>query len=448
MSNHRVLIFDNESAHRASIRDYLEGKGYRVQEAATGTDCLRSCRADLPHAVLMDCFFPGTEGLHLLHQVRKINASIPIIVITAHASVELAVRAIKEGADQLIIKPAQPSAIHKLLENVSAGDSQKSTAPVGFANHLSLDSYPFIGNSDGMKHLQESAHRIVGMDYPILITGETGVGKGVLARWLHRNGKRSKQPLVNLNCAGLHRELLESDLFGHEKGSFTGAVVAKPGIMEVAHQGTIFLDEIGDMDLAIQPKLLKALDEKKFRRVGGIVDRSVDVHLISATHRDLAFLLGQEKFRDDLYFRISTIPLRVPPLRERIADIALLAERFRQRLQNELGLGDLHFGSGAMEAMQAYSWPGNIRELRSVIERAALLCKDGEIRVPDLNLHSTARSSAAFAPHDADLTVEEIVRRHIALVLHREEGNVDRASLKLGVSRSSLYSKIKQYGLR
>ena len=285
---------------------------------------------------------------------------------------------------------------------------------------------------------------------PILIQGETGTGKGVLAEWLTKQGPRSNEAFVDLNCAGLNRELLESDLFGHEKGAFTGAITQKTGLLDVAHRGTLFLDEIGDMDISIQARLLKALDEKRFRRVGGVRDRAVDVHLIAATHQDMGALVEDGKFRRDLYYRVNTIPLVIPPLRTRISDIPVLAEWILDRLREDMNRGPLQFGSDVMAALKNYSWPGNIRELRNVLERAALLCKHGVICTEDLHFQLT-RTSARPVPiadqTSADMTLEELERQHISFVLRKEEGKVDRAAAKLGIPRSSLYVKIKQYGL-
>jgi transcriptional regulator with GAF, ATPase, and Fis domain len=284
-------------------------------------------------------------------------------------------------------------------------------------------------------------HRVIGSDYPILIQGETGTGKGVLAGWLTKQGPRANEAFVDLNCAGLNRELLESDLFGHEKHSFTGALTQKTGLMEVAHRGTLFLDEIGDMDMAIQPKLLKVLDESRFRRVGGVRDISVDIQLIAATHQDMSALVANGRFRSDLYFRVSTIPLFIPPLRERITDIPILAGWFLERLRLDLNRGRLEFGSGVIQALQAYHWPGNIREL---------LSSDGVISTADLQFQ-LPRPSAGPAPVESDetseLTLEEVERKHIYYILHRENGKVDKAAARLGIPRSSLYVKIKQYGI-
>lgn len=445
MSAYKLLVVDGDKIFRRTIREYLSKRGYIVREAASGTECIRHCQSEVPEAILMDCSLPDTQGLHLLRRLREINLSAPVIMMTAHPTVELAVRAAKDGAEQLIGKPDIAS-MDPFLEDVLAAVRSKYAEPV--ESNVSAVKNPFLGTSDSIRRLEACCHRVLGTDCPILISGETGSGKGVLAFWLHTNGQRSTKRFVDLNCAGLNRDLLESDLFGHEKGSFTGATTGKPGIMEVANGGTLFLDEIGDMDLTIQPKLLKALDEKKFRRVGGVLDHSVDVNLISATHRDVDFLVTQDKFRPDLYFRINTIPLIVPALRERVDDIPLLANRFLRDLEHRTGSPERQFAPAAMKALREYHWPGNLRELRSVIERAALFCDD-EIRVSDLKFRRTTRVAPTEFPSDGDyMTMDDVERQYISFVLERERGEVDKVALKLGISRSSLYAKIKQYGLR
>jgi transcriptional regulator with PAS, ATPase and Fis domain len=254
--------------------------------------------------------------------------------------------------------------------------------------------------------------------------------------------------MLDLNCAGLSRDLLDSELFGHEKGSFTGAIAQKAGLLEVANRGTMFLDEIGDMDMTIQPKLLKVLEEKRFRRVGGVQDRTVDVRLMAASNRNLRSLIAQEKFRSDLFFRINTIPLFIPPLRERIEDIPLMADFFVQQLKNDLGRSQLALSEDAAVALRSYGWPGNIRELRNVLERAALLSESGTISPADLALQVAHVAPGAHESTDnADLTLQEVERQHIIKILTLENGAVDKAAVRLDVPRSTLYLKLKQYGI-
>jgi len=267
----------------------------------------------------------------------------------------------------------------------------------------------------------------------------------VLARWLHQNGSRSSQPFVDLNCGGLSRDLLETELFGHERGAFTGAVQSKSGLLEIAHKGTVFLDEIGDVDLQVQPKLLKVLEEKQFRRLGDVRDRKVDIRLIAATHHDMGKLVQQRRFRDDLYFRISTIPLITPPLRERVEDTPLLVGYLLERLSQDIGTGTIEISPEAMRALQSYSWPGNIRELRNVLERAVLL--SGSRLLTERDLHFDSQMESEPAENNSGKTLDEVERQYIELVLTQEGGRVEVAAKKLGIPRSSLYYKLKQYGL-
>ncbi len=448
MSELQILIVDDDEPLRGAIRTYLETKGYLVREAGNGQACLWALEANLPDVVVMDYELPDTNATQLLRQVHSIDPSLPVIVITGHGTIDLAVRIIKDGAEQFLPKPVEMSVLCKLLEGVLENRRQKRKQLAGQVNRQRYKRDPFLGASAAIRSLENAVGRLLNCNRTILIEGETGTGKGVLASWMHENGPRANEPFVDMNCAGLNRELLESELFGHEKGAFTGAVTAKLGMMEVAHRGTMFLDEIGDMDPCIQPKLLKVLEEKQIRRVGDVRNRVIDVQLIAATHRNLAALVAEGKFRSDLYFRINTIQLKIPPLRERVEDIPVLADWFLEHLKTDLYRDSLNLADGVMQSLQSYSWPGNIRELRNVLERAALLSDDGVIRVSDLSFQLIASPSTQPAVEfGSDLTLEELERRHIALVFQRENGKVDKAADKLGIPRSTLYSKIKQYNI-
>ncbi len=277
----------------------------------------------------------------------------------------------------------------------------------------------------------------------MLIRGETGTGKGVLARWMHEQSPRRDEPYLELNCAALQRELLESELFGHEKGAFTGAVQAKKGLLEVAHQGTLLLDEIGDIDLAIQPKLLKVLEDMRFRRVGGVRDQLVDVHLVAATHQDLMTKVENGEFRADLYYRIASIPLYVPALRERPEDIVPIADELLQRLAIELGRGDTPgLSTSALKRLRSYAWPGNVRELRIVLERALLLGSGDVIEVSDLHFDHLPGGRSVSA---ASSRLEDIEREHVISVLRAHHGKVREAAKELDIPRSTLYQKLKKY---
>jgi DNA-binding NtrC family response regulator len=277
----------------------------------------------------------------------------------------------------------------------------------------------------------------------VLIQGATGAGKGVLARWLHQNGPRSERPFVDLNCAGLSKELVETELFGHEKGAFTGAVQNKMGLLEIGHKGTIFLDEIGDLDLQVQPKLLKVLEEKTFRRLGDVRERLVDVRLIAATNRNLRETVRQKTFRDDLYFRISAISLYVPSLHERVEDIPILARQLLDRLAADLGLRHAEISDEAMRYLQSYSWPGNVRELRNILERALLLGDQQLLTAKDL--HFEVQADNDQVDDGTITTLQEVERKYIARALRMLGGTVPEVAKRLGIPRSSLYNKIKQY---
>jgi transcriptional regulator with PAS, ATPase and Fis domain len=307
---------------------------------------------------------------------------------------------------------------------------------------------PFVGESRAIRSLAGVAERVAKRGSSVLLLGETGTGKGVLAAWLHRHSRRAAEPFVDLNCAGLSAEFLASELFGHERGSFTGALTSKPGLLEIADQGTVLLDEIGDLDGSLQPKLLKVIEEKRFRRLGGVQDRRIDVCLIAATHRNLPQMVREERFRADLYFRISTFPLVLPALRDRREDIPLLVASLLATLAVEKRGHPLALTPAAERALQRYPWPGNIRELRNVLERAVLHCPGDVIDAADLAFDAALGPSAAAETLEtgAQMTLEDLARRHIRQVLAASGGDVARAAQILGIPKSSLYQKIKRYG--
>jgi len=307
---------------------------------------------------------------------------------------------------------------------------------------------PFLGVSAAIRRLGELAHKVAACNDPVLVLGETGSGKGVLASWLHANSPRRKHPFLDLNCAGLDREFLDTELFGHEKGAFTSAVAAKPGLLETAHQGTVFLDEIGDVDLQVQPKLLKVLETGRFRRLGEVRDRYADVRLISATHRNLSQAVQAGRFRSDLFYRINIIIVEVPPLRSRPEDIPYLALRLLDSLAPPRDGVAMRLDDSATQALQEYSWPGNIRELRNVLQRALLVTESRVITARELHFFPVSfQPQPAPAPPSADLTLRELEKAHIANVLALEAGSVQKAARRLGIPRSSLYNKLNRLGI-
>ncbi len=446
MARNKVLVVDDEMGVRFGIRDFLEQHGYEIEEAETCQDAQHLFRSSRPDIVIADYMLPDGTALDLLPRLREIDGGIPLLVLTAHGSIDLAVRAIKEGADQFLTKPLELPTLLVILQRLlqKQRNYHKQLASKSRQVRQAID--PFIGTSAAIRVLADQARKILSTESPVLILGETGSGKGVLARWLHDNSPRGDEAFVDLNCAGLTRELLETELFGHEKGAFTSATASKQGLFEVAHRGTIFLDEVGDVDLQIQPKLLKVLEEKRFRRVGDVRDRQVDVRLIAATHQDIGQLVRERRFRDDLYFRISTIPLSFPALRDRIEDIPTLAQYLLNKVSADLGRGEMRLDQGCIQALQAYSWPGNIRELRNVIERAVLLSDQKSITLNDLHFDGHTQIGAPF--FDSRLTLQELERQHIERVLLEERGRVEKAAKRLGIPRSSLYQKIKKHQIQ
>jgi len=442
----RILIVDDQEGVRFGLKSFLADRGYQADEAATMSDALERLLAQPYAAAVVDYRLPDGTALDLLAGLREAQQRVPVVILTAYGSIDLAVHAIQEGAEHFLTKPVDLPALAVVVERAIENQRNRQKQAAGRAAGSRRPLEPFVGQSAAIRELASLAAKVVDSDSPLLILGETGCGKGVLAGWLHRQGPRAEEPFVDLNCAGLGRELVESELFGHVKGAFTGAAANKVGLLEVAHRGTVFLDEIGDLDPAVQPKLLKVLEDKRFRRVGDVRDRTVELRLVSATHRDLAALVRERAFRSDLYFRIAAIPLRIPALRERPEDLPALVEVVLDQLRAELGRGQVWLTPGAMAALGAYPWPGNLRELRNVLERAVLLA-EGD-RVDHEDLHFGAGQAVGAEPFGSHLTLEEVERLHIERVLAEERGRVARAAERLGVPRSSLYERLRRLGIR
>ena len=450
MSRARILIVDDEESIRFAVRDFLEAQDLEVAEASTCAEAEAAFRDQPADAAVLDYGLPDGTALTLLPRLRAVDPALPVIILTGQGTVDLAVRALQDGADHFLLKPVDlPALLVVVLRLIEQRRDQRKRV-VGDQRDARTVVNPFRGTSAVLRRLEEQAHRVAGTDSPVLLLGETGAGKGVLARWLHRHGPRADEAFVDLNCAGLSRELLESELFGHTKGAFTGAVAVKTGLFELAHRGTVFLDEIGDVDPLVQPKLLTVVEERRFRRLGDVRDRAVDLRLIAATSHDLPRLVSEQKFRSDLYFRISTLVLRVPALRERREDIPGLAQEMLDQLAARRGRLRAGLTPAALEVLQDYSWPGNARELRNVLERAVLLAASDELGPADLHfdaLTAAAAPGTAATDDGAGLTLAEVERRHIERILKQCGGRVADAAQRLDVPRSSLYQKLKALGI-
>ena len=439
-----LLVDDDDDLRRAYVSQFTSN-GFLVDEAEDVAGAEKCFRSTPPDVAILDFRLPDGTALELVRHFKELEPTVPIIVLTGFGSMELGISLIKQGVEQCLSKPVEAAAmlmiVNKVLEN--SRNQQKQRANMVRRRRVVLN--PFLGESATIQRMKEAATKVANSQSPVLIHGETGTGKGVLATWLHENGPRSEESFVDLNCAGLTREFLESELFGHEKGAFTGAVTAKPGLLEVAHRGTIFLDEIGDIDPAVQPKLLKVLEEKKFRRMGDVRDRFVDVRLIAATHQDLRRLIESNAFRGDLYFRISTVPLSIPPLRERGGDIPHIARTILARICSDMARPPVELSESSVERLRSYYWPGNIRELRNVLERA-LLFTDGTVLEPS-DFSFEPQSQTRGSSYKPDWTLEELERFHISSAFAAEQQNVEKAARRLGIAKSTLYQKLKALNL-
>lgn len=324
----RIIVGEDDSAIRSALVEFLESLDYEVVGASTCASIRAAFRESSPDAAVLDYSLPDGTALDLLPQLKQSHPSVPVILLTGNGTIQLAVRAIKEGAEQFFTKPVEMSAIAVVLERLLKNQRTQQKQLAGKEREKRENVNPFLGTSKAIREIAEQAERLSLSHYPVLIAGETGTGKGVLAKWLHDQSPRAEEPFVDLNCAGLGRDLLETELFGHEAGAFTGASQRKLGLLEMAQRGTVFLDEIGDMDIQVQPKLLKILEEKRFRRLGDVQERRLDIRLIAASHENLADMVRKKRFRSDLYFRVSTVSILVPALRERLEDLPILARHF------------------------------------------------------------------------------------------------------------------------
>jgi DNA-binding NtrC family response regulator len=457
----QILIVEDKDSLRTMLRHALERQGHAVIEARDQPEAVKTLQQSQPALVLSDLRLPNGDGFGVLRASKEIDADVPVIVMTAYGSIEDAVTAMKEGALDFLAKPVDPD--HLLLLVSRALEQRRLvTENLLMKEELAVrrGAPQLVGDDASLRKVFASLQRAASTDTTVLIEGESGTGKELFARSLHALSSRTDAPFVAINCAAIPETLLETELFGHEKGAFTGAVSRKPGKFEMAHRGTLFLDEIGDLPLALQAKILRALEERRFERVGGTALVTVDVRLVAATNRGLRAAVAARRFREDLYFRLSVFPITVPPLRERGNDIPLLARYFVDRFCRDLKKKSLTLGPAALEALQAYRWPGNVRELQNCIERAVILADGDSILPRHLNLAFVSASPAEEPPNPwsqvdltgtlADVTkraVSEVEKLKIREVMREAENNRGRAAELLQISYKNLLIKLKEHGI-
>jgi DNA-binding NtrC family response regulator len=457
----QILIVEDKDSLRTMLRHALERQGHAVIEARDQPEALKVLQTSQPSLVLSDLRLPNGDGFGVLRASKEIDTDVPVIVMTAHGSIEDAVTAMKEGALDFLAKPVDPDHL-LLLVNRALEQRRLVNENLLMKEELAVrrGAPQLVGDDPSLRKVFAALQRAAATDTTVLIEGESGTGKELFARSLHALSPRAEAPFVAINCAAIPETLLETELFGHEKGAFTGAVARKPGKFEMAHRGTLFLDEIGDLPLTLQAKILRALEERRFERVGGTALVSVDVRLVAATNRGLRAAVAARRFREDLFFRLSVFPITVPPLRERGADIPLLARYFVDRFCRDLKKKPLALSEGAVEALQTYRWPGNVRELQNCIERAVILAEGDTVLPRHLNLSFVADVPAEEPPSPwsqfdlsgslADVTrraTAEVERLKIRDALKETDSNKGRAAELLQISYKSLISKLKEHGI-
>jgi two-component system, NtrC family, response regulator AtoC len=440
----RILVVDDEVGVRSFIADALEVDGHSVVQAADGVEALARLGEQSFHLIVSDLKMPRMDGLGLLRAVRRDQPEVEVVVLTAHGTVDSAVEAMKEGAFDFLQKPVESPAALRLLVNRAVERHRLSAAKEAAG---SAGEPPLSHGAPAMQPVERALRKVAATDATVLLLGESGSGKEVAARALHRWSGRAAGPFVAINCAALSENLLESELFGHEKGAFTGAHARQRGRIELAEGGTFFLDEVGELASGLQAKLLRVLQEKRFERVGGRQTVEANVRWVAATNRDLPAMIRAGAFREDLYHRLAVFPVRMPPLRERREDIGPLADTLLARIAASLGRTRLRLGDDARAALLAASWPGNVRELANVLERSAILADGEEIGADDLSLLVEAPPPEAPAVAGSAGTMEDIERKAIERALAATGGNRRRAATMLGIGLRTLYEKLKRYGL-
>lgn len=456
MNNSTILVVDDQNSHRDLSRAALSGAGFAVETASSGAEALERLHAAGIGLVLTDQIMPGMSGLELLREIRRQLTRLPVVIVTAHGTVETAVDAMKAGASDFIPKPFTPEELLLVVRRVL--EHQDLVEEVRTLRERVGDPYRFdriVSKSPRMTEIFEMVRNLADLDTTVLITGETGTGKELVAHAIHQHSNRRDQRFVRINCGALTETLLESELFGHERGAFSGAVQARRGKFEYASGGTLLLDEIGDISLAMQLKLLRVLQEKEIQRVGGNETIAVDVRILATTNKNLEEAVAEGTFRSDLYYRLNVVRIQLPPLRQRREDVPLLAEHFLRTFCEKSGRRLCGFGGGVMISLMEYDWPGNVRELANAIERAAVMATDDQIAFVDLpsrraprpvNAHDDAGMNLPFK-EGREKVIEEYERTYLMNCLRRFRGNIGQCAQHCGIDAKTFYRKMQEYDL-
>jgi DNA-binding NtrC family response regulator len=442
----QILVVDDEEVMCESLAAWLREDGYHVDTAASGREAVEKATARDYAIYFVDLKMPGgMDGIETMMQIRRLHAEASIIIITAYATVDTAIAAMKEGAQEYIVKPCNPEEISLLVSRIlKVKRLQRENTILRKKLARQYSFHDIVSKNARMHDVMTLAAEIASLRSTVLIQGESGTGKEMVARAIHHSGDRAGKPFVAVSCAALAETLLESELFGHEKGAFTGANQQKQGKFELADGGTIFLDEIGDISPKLQCDLLRVLQERCFYRVGGSEEVRVDARVIAATHVNLQQAVAEGRFRDDLFYRLNVIEIRIPPLRDRREDVPLLARHFLERLSHELGKNISDFSEGALKLLMDHNWPGNVRELENAVERAMVTCRSRVLGEEDF---AFLAQNGAVKPWSipAGMTLQEMEKQLIAATLQRTDGNIKVAASILGIDRSTIYEKIKRY---
>ena len=443
-----ILIIDDEPIIRQLLARMMELEGYEVFQAADRASGLKLLTAKTPQLVLCDVFLPDGNGVEMVKEIKELQPETEVILLTAHGNIPDGVQAIKNGAFDYITKGDDNNKIipiiSRAMEKINSRPVQPSGSTVVPVRESAFDTV--LGHSRGLQQVIQLARKVAVADVPVLLTGETGTGKEVFAQAIHNGSARAKQPFVAINCSAFSKELLESEIFGHKAGAFTGALKDKKGLFEEANHGTIFLDEIGEMAYGLQAKLLRVLETGEYIKVGDTKPTKIDVRIVSATNRNLKEEIANSNFREDLYFRLSVFHLHLPPLRERREDIPELAAAFLKFFAAKMGKQVKGFAADCQAWMQSYAWPGNVRELRNVIERALIICDD-YITLDDMPLDFRSSTLSGSAADGDDFELAEAEHRHIQRVLQYTKGNKAEAARLLKIGLTTLYRKIEEYGI-